>query len=123
MREAKFEFDFLPPASVRGNSRAGWRAKAAAVRSLRESGFARGLEWRATDATLAPPYRLTVRFRVGRSIDWDNLAIGVKPVIDGLEDAGVIADDREIREARVSVERGAPKSNQGFTLILSEIAV
>ena len=120
VRSASFDFDGLPPASVRGNSRVNWRTKARAVRALRETGAARGMAWRGLNATLRPPYIMSVRFRMRRRVDLDNLAIGLKGLIDGLQEAGVITDDKEIRELHVYGAHIRKPDTDGFTLVLSE---
>ena len=104
--EFSVELDWLPPPDAKPNSRKGWRAKARAVAALRESGLAHGLEWLGQGGrTLRPPYSLTVDARCKRVQDGDNLLIGFKGFVDGLEDAGVLTDDGRITEWTIRVHK------------------
>ena len=89
---------WVPPAELRGNSRAHWRRRAAAIRTAREIGQQHGHRALAQ----GPPIRgaIEVRFEVfyKNNIDLDNLLIGYKPIIDGLADSGAIDDDRNIKK-------------------------
>jgi len=108
--EIRIIIDWLPPAGVRGNSRAHWRGKAKAARDLRESGYIRGWEWRSRGGrALVGELALLIRARVkgGKRIDGDNLLIGFKAFIDGLSDSGAIPDDVLISDWRILIERGA----------------
>lgn len=80
---------WVPPAALRGNSRAHWATKHAWTKVLRESGYFYGrMEDRAIQEA-----RITYRFHHWRYIDLDNLAIGMKPFVDGLCAAGLLAGD------------------------------
>ena len=100
----RFDLPWLPPAEVRGNSRAHWAKKHRASKRLRESGYAHALE-----AGHEPFQRACVRFefRHWRSVDLDNLSIGMKGFLDGLVDAGVVEDDAATNVSyTISYERG-----------------
>jgi hypothetical protein len=88
----RVEVGAIPPASLRGNSRAHWRVKHRDGKTWRESGYMHGLTM-----TADPPLkriRITFKFHHWRKIDLDNLGgIGMKPWVDGLVDAGVVVDD------------------------------
>lgn len=117
-REARFRTDWLPPASVRPNNRLHWRRKAKAVAEVRALGFAQGKAWIENGGeTLTPPYELTVRFTYARRVDIDNLHAGMKGWLDGLEDAGVLTDDGEIGDVRLTSRKGA---NDGMAVTIRE---
>ena len=86
------EIGAIPPASLRGNSRSHWAIKGRHAREWRESGWAHGLADSPVDWN---PGRISIQiaFFHWRPVDLDNLAIGMKPWIDGLVDAYVIEDD------------------------------
>ena len=71
--------EYIPPAEVRGNSRAHWRKKHKASFSMRESGITSllGRMWSSQRI------KFTFAFYHDRKIDLDNLAIGMKAWVDG----------------------------------------
>jgi len=91
-RTLVLELPWIPPAEVRGNSRASWRTKHTKNQALKDSGRDHMLsdELRGVHLDKA---RITFHFSHNRSIDLDNLAIGMKYWIDGLIYAGLIEDD------------------------------
>jgi len=86
------ELDYIPPAEVRGNSRAHWRKKSATSRELRESAKFHVIFdaqcWPTSHILKLMPYdgqvRITYQFSHDRKIDIPNLAIGMKGFEDGL---------------------------------------
>ena len=90
LRTLRLEYS-LPDASLRGNSRAHWAEKASAAKKMRNDATWMGL-CEGIDCTFAKA-RITYRFFHWRKIDLDNLAIGLKPFVDGLVDSKVIPDD------------------------------
>ena len=86
------ELGNIPPAEIRGNSRAHRNKKSKAVKDWRKSGYWHGLiellEWR-----VVPRVSLQFAFHHWRKVDLDNLLIGMKPWIDGMVDAEVVQDD------------------------------
>lgn len=88
----------LPPADLSPNARLHWAAKARATRSARKSAwywFRRFLPlgW------VPVPIRLEVRYHCPRSAhgyrprDVMNAIAALKPMVDGMVDAGVVPDD------------------------------
>ena len=111
MREARFDVGWTPPAILRGNARGHWTKRKAAIAEMRESGFAHGLGYlNAGNAPLTPPYALDVRFTVKRTVDVDNLLIGLKAFIDGVQDSGAIADDKRIERITADRRKGEPRT-------------
>ena len=106
-RTVSFALDWIPPAAARGNSRANWAAKARAVRELRESGQAHALGFlNEGGGPLEPPYALDIAATLKRAVDGDNLLIGYKGFLDGLQDGGAIADDSNIADWRLRTAKG-----------------
>ena len=110
----------IPPASLRGNSRAHWAKKYKDSRGWRESGYWHGvvelIEWRHV-----PKIRLTFLFRNKRKIDLDNLVSGgaMKAWVDGLQDAEVVENDSpdHVIYGSHSFERGEP----GMEILVEEL--
>ena len=81
----------IPSALIRGNSRANRWAKARETKLWRKSGQDHWLtEGRGAELQKA---KITFTFHHDRKIDGDNLAIGLKPFVDGLVDMGMFPDD------------------------------
>ena len=94
------ELDWVPPAVLRGNSRAGWRAKSREVRLARDLG--RALGFRALPSgRISGNISVEVLAYYPRSIDLDNLLIGYKPFFDGLADSRLIDNDRNIKKMSI----------------------
>jgi hypothetical protein len=88
----------LPPKEVRNNWRGHWAKKAGAVKQYRL--LAR---FRATTAmgSTKPMWKkasvkVTAYFPTARHLDPTNLIDALKPAFDGLQDAGVIENDKEL---------------------------
>jgi len=82
------EWEYIPPAEVRGNSRAHRFKRSRTVRTMRDSAYAQARGHAAMDRC-----SIKLEFWHWRKIDLDNLLIGAKPWVDGLVDANVVADD------------------------------
>ena len=96
----------LPPQEIRPNARVHWgrkakrvkeyrsRAKHAALQILLEGGGRNEL------VTLIPVSRASVRItmlnKTARKMDQDNLIASMKPALDGLTDAEIWTDDRDV---------------------------
>jgi crossover junction endodeoxyribonuclease RusA len=90
----------LPPAPLNPNARPHWAAKARAVKNYRNTA------WLAAAAALGPgrPAPRWTRARVvivwytktDRHPDRDNALASLKAAFDGLTDAGIITDDKEL---------------------------
>ena len=89
----------LPPQNVRPNSRPHWRAKAKAVQDYRAKALAAAQE---ALGGKYPPYLeaalVHIKFynKTARKMDGDNIIASMKSAIDGLTDAGIFDDDREV---------------------------
>ena len=90
LRTLRLEYS-LPDASLRGNSRAHHMVKYKATKKMRDDAMFLGLH-EGLEHTYAKA-RVTYQFYHTRKIDLDNLAIGLKPFVDGLVDSKVIPDD------------------------------
>ncbi len=92
------ELGYIPPAEVRGNSRAHWTMKRVIATNLRISGSDHALVERQSITRPFQKARITFAFHHWRKIDLDNLAIGMKPFVDGLgkrhrEQTSLLVDD------------------------------
>ncbi len=81
----------LPDERLRGNSRAHSMAKHRLTKKMRYDAGILGLA--AGNRCLWQSVKITYHFANLRKIDLDNLAIGMKPFVDGLRDAQVMPDD------------------------------
>ena len=84
------ELGYIPPAEVRGNSRAHFFKKHSVTLEMKDSGYYLGLEVAGDTIDQA---RVTFAFYHDRRIDLDNLAIGMKPFVDGLVKCALLEDD------------------------------
>lgn len=117
-----------PPKQKHPNSRAHWRSQMAAKKTQRGSAVLAVLEaldgrakpmWKR--ASVRPVFHLPYR---GQRHDPDNLIAWLKASIDGLRDAGLIADDNAVRyEEPLQVRDGKPNpANRGWVeLIVTQI--
>lgn len=103
----------VPPLVCSPNSRAHWAAKARATRQYREAvcvlamAAANGRRPLWTIAKVS----LSVYCRTRRRRDADNMLARCKPAFDGVQDAGIIADDRGLihMPIRFGVDRLRPR--------------
>ena len=82
------QWEYIPPAEVRGNSRAHRFKRSRTIREMRGSAHAQALGHATMDQC-----SIKLTFWHWRKVDFDNLLIGAKPWIDGLVDANVVPDD------------------------------
>lgn len=115
----------LPDRVLSPNSRAHWRQKARATKAYRglaaaAAAAARGLTYEPLPMRAAI-VRATYRVADRRRRDRDNLLAMLKPVFDGLQDAGVVRDDADLTYAPVHVEVVGRKGEHGVTLDIDAI--
>ena len=88
----------IPDRCLSPNSRAHWSRKAKATRGARLGAYFRAVK-AMREAGIKPPQwdlaetRVTFYWPTAHKRDADNAMRRMKPVWDGLEDAGVVADD------------------------------
>jgi len=91
------QLGYIPPTEVRGNYSGHWRGSHNKRVEMRVSGSDHGLIQReACSRSVAQAFkkvRITFEFHHNRKIDLDNLAIGMKPFVDGLILSRLIEDD------------------------------
>ena len=116
------ELDRIPKTILRGNSNAqSWRAKAAAKREMRELGYQYGTLLKERHPDVEFPLRgelaISIAYWNLRRVDCDNMLIGYKYFLDGLQDirrkfksAGVFMDDSQITLMSISRHKGEPRS-------------
>lgn len=107
-------FDRLPSASVRGNSRLHHIPKALATKAELEFGVLVGMQVIAKAPKIQFPMVATGIVIVAHSIrpiDGDNLLIGYKPFVDGLVRAGVLKDDAFIKSWSIELLKGKPHTD------------
>ena len=100
-RSWRMEVGAIPPASLRGNSRAHHMRKYRDGRDWKQSGHDHGLtdipemrdEEQGSAIALLQKAKITFTFHHNRKIDIDNLVIGMKNWIDGLTESGLVQDD------------------------------
>jgi Holliday junction resolvase RusA-like endonuclease len=101
-----------PPDALKPNARPNRWEKAAAVRTYRmaSKSWARDARDCRTEYPLKGPIDGLAVFSVpkGNMPDSDNALSSIKAAIDGIADAGVIVNDRDI-QWQVSVERGVKR--------------
>lgn len=89
----------IPPKACSPNSRAGWRAKAAGVAQQRLDASMYATSQFRGMGPLWPRVRLTVRWFAKLEhyhLDYTNVIASLKGAEDGLQDAGVIQNDRGV---------------------------
>lgn len=121
LKQFTVTLDFLPPAALRGNSRAHWKAKLSPTKEMRQSGFWHGLtEGIGFNVQRA---KAEVVFRHYRKIDFDNFLIGLKPWWDGLIQAECIPNDDPEHFSIASVRwEKAPKGDSQTIITVTEVA-
>jgi len=88
----KIVFYDIPPAELRGNSRAHWKTIRRVNRERRDLA-----KWLALEQLQGRiPFEkctMIIDFYHNRKIDYDNLHIGFKSSLDGIVDSGLVPDD------------------------------
>lgn len=101
----------LPPRALNPNSRPHYMTKAAKTKKYRtDAGFAAlHASSRRTEETLCPWSRATIQVRwfhrTASFPDPDNVIAWLKAAFDGIADAGVIANDRDVEYPPVIIEK------------------
>ncbi len=89
----------IPPLAVRPNSRTHWRVKAKATKAYR---LAANMACKAALAGRKSPMwskatmETEAQFKTWQSLDPDNLFASLKSAIDGIQDAGIVANDNQL---------------------------
>lgn len=108
----------VPPAEIRGNSRAHFRTVRSINRQRRE--IAKMLTLDRMQETgiksLKPRVLVSYHFYNTREIDLDNLIIGMKPTLDGIVDSGLIEDDKP-SNVKLAAEFSLCKKGEKKTII------
>ena len=106
----------LPPQEIRPNWRGHWAAKARKVKEYRSrakwaviTALADRGELLAELPIEQATVRVTMLNKTARKMDQDNLIASMKSAMDGLTDAGVWSDDRDV--TILSPIRGKDKDN------------
>jgi Holliday junction resolvase RusA-like endonuclease len=88
----------LPPKEVRNNWRGHWAKKAKAVKAYRFEAMFAAIQAIAGNAPFwkKASVRVTAYFPTARHFDPTNLIDALKPAFDGLQDAGVIENDKNL---------------------------
>lgn len=128
MSEYTITIDAIPPASLRGNSRASWRAKAIEADNWGDIGLALGNQLVTANPPRTFPITGDLEIEIvatnPRLVDGDNMLIAYKPFIDALQrvrkrtsrkgipiaGAGVIVDDNQIRRWIIETGKGVERS-------------
>lgn len=108
----------LPPKACKPNARSGWRAKSRATKTYREQA------WAAAQAAVkgVPPRWLKARmsakayFRTANFPDPGNLMASLKAAEDGLQDAGVITNDKGLWPERPEMFKDAENPRIELTI-------
>ena len=94
-REYHLEFYDVPPAEIRGNTRAHWRTMRRINRERRDTAKWLTLsEVGSVDFNPMDKAEIFYHFYNNREIDLDNLIIGMKSTLDGIVDSGILIDDK-----------------------------
>jgi Holliday junction resolvase RusA-like endonuclease len=114
----------LPPKEVRNNWRGHWAKKAQAVRAYRmftDINAIAAMSGKDKPMWKKASVKVTAYFPTARHLDPANLIDALKPAFDGLQDAGVIENDKELWPERpVIVTRD---SNPRVELVITEEGV
>lgn len=90
----------IPPKELNPNSRSFWRVKRLAVKAYREHAKEESMiaAYRSGMSESLREVQIQAAFYRARSssMDGDNALAMLKPAFDGLQDAGIIANDRQI---------------------------
>ena len=97
---------YIPPAELCGNTRQHRSPKSTLARQARKHGK------EVAENNLPPGHepwtgriRLEVEIATRRSDDLQNLFFGYKSFLDGVQDAGLMKNDKDIEDARIMVWR------------------
>lgn len=121
------EFDFMPPAVLRGNARPShWSQRARVTQQTKDTAL-----WRLREAIaeqcitrLQCPIQITYRvFYCGTPIDRDNFIQGAKAWQDAIKEAGLIEDDSPeyVWTPAVEYERVAQRNQVRVRMEIAEV--
>ena len=108
----------VPPAEIRGNSRAHFSTVRSINRQRREIAKLLTLDRMQETGikSLKPRVLVSYHFYNTREIDLDNLIIGMKPTLDGIVDSGLIEDDKP-SNVKLAAEFSLCKKGEKKTII------
>lgn len=90
----------LPPQQLKPNVRTHWRAKAAKVAeyraTARDEAMAAAYSYDLTEPVTEATVRVYAYWPTARRMDPDNLLATMKAAFDGVTDAGIWHDDRDV---------------------------
>ena len=101
-----------PPKELNPNGRHHWRAKLRPKQQYRETAKWCGMEMVGDrEPVEAAEVWITYYHRTANHRDRDNILASLKPAIDGLVDAGLLADDSDLtyRPIRRETDKGNPR--------------
>ena len=123
-----FAEPWVPEDMLRGNARLHHMQKYRLTSKLRQDGADFGVIYKNQHPEISYPVADALRLHLDvwgkRHIDWENIAIGYKSFIDGLEvpnkqgvpGACLIVNDRHIKEVRIGLHTG-----KTYTTLLLEV--
>lgn len=110
----------IPPLAVRPNSRTHWRVKAKhtkACRALSNALCKEALAGRRSPMWGKAVMHVEARFKTWKSMDPGNLMASLKAYEDGIQDAGIVSNDKGLWADRPTI---STKSKEpGITLIIT----
>ena len=111
----------LPPHAVKPNARSHWRVKAKAVKRYRRDAW--GAVVVALKGAQAPMWlkakaHISAFYPTLQRPDPDNLVSSLKAVFDGLADAGIVANDRDLWPERPTISKD--KNNPRIEITITE---
>jgi hypothetical protein len=117
----------LPDKAYHPNSRCHWAKVASAKKADRQLAALSAISSRNLGEWDGKPFGKTEVYShwlVGQRNDQDNLVAHLKATLDGLADAGIVANDRDfvIMPPTQEVRRGLKSHQRGLVLTLKEIA-
>ncbi len=96
----------IPPLAVRPNSRTHWRTKAKhtkACRALSNALCREALAGRKSPMWTKAGMRIEARFKTWKSMDPGNLMASLKAYEDGIQDSGIVSNDRGLWADRPTI--------------------
>ena len=115
MTTIRFELDWLPPAKISGNKRGHWRTTEGIIAQRREDAMMTGLEYKQQHPDIDYPLEgaLELFYSFYSSRDVDNLVFGMKAFMDGLADAGLFNDDKQVEVIVAERHKGDDTNDSG----------
>ena len=99
-----------PPAAVRPNARVHWARKAQAVKAYRTQSKVYTMQQLAGQKPMWKKARVLITWEAIHSMapDPDNIVASMKAAFDGMQDAGVVVNDRGIWPERPVIVKNRP---------------